>query len=131
MVVKKVILPASELKKIEEDRSKWLTQNVETGEYLFGRLHANRAAEVTHVIDRGPHAERTTISFLGDNEYETRVRDELRKENNEILLLGEYHLHPWEDTPTLSYGDIEQLKVAKRISYKQYRCCYSSFESFA
>ncbi|MGQ9469218.1 MAG: HesA/MoeB/ThiF family protein [Nitrososphaerales archaeon] len=115
MRIGKILLPESELRKIEEEKEKWAQKGLETGGYLFGRLQANGVAEVTHVVDGGPKAERGPASYSGDNEYATRVRDELRKEDPEILLLGEYHLHPWEGLPTLSCGDMQQLKEAKGL----------------
>jgi molybdopterin/thiamine biosynthesis adenylyltransferase len=115
MNVRKLLLPESELKKIEEDKNKWLAKGLETGGYLFGRLYPNGVAEVTHVIDGGPKAERAPASFSGDNEYATKIKDELRKENPKILLLGEYHLHPWDGIPRLSHIDLHQLKIAKEL----------------
>ena len=115
MRVKKVLLPESELKKIEEDKSKWLAKGLETGGYIFGKLHPNGVAEVTHVIDGGPNAERTPTSFSGDNEHATKIKDELRKNDPKILLLGEYHLHPWNGLPLLSHIDLRQLREAKNL----------------
>lgn len=112
--VRKVLLTHDELKKIEEDKNKWLPKGLETGGYIFGKLYPNGLAEVKRIIDGGPKAERSPISFSGDNENATRVKKELQKGDPEIRLLGEYHLHPWEGPSNLSPGDINQLKEAKK-----------------
>lgn len=115
MRIRKILIPSKELRKIEEDRERWLPKGLETGGYIFGRIHPNGVAEVVSIIDGGPNAERTAICFSGDNEYATKVKDELREKDPEIRLLGEYHLHPWNGQATLSRGDLHQLKVVKQL----------------
>lgn len=113
ITIKKFLIPDSELRKIEEDKGKWLPSRLETGGYIFGKLFPNGLAQVTHVLDGGPKAERTSISFSGDSEYATKVKAELQKQDPEIRLLAEYHVHPWDGFPNPSGGDTEQLKMAK------------------
>ena len=113
-IVRKVLLTQDEFKKIEEDKNEWLPKGMETGGYIFGKLYPNGLAEIKHVVDGGPKAERSPISFSGDNENATRVKEELQKEDPEIRLLGEYHLHPWEGPANLSLGDVNQLREVKK-----------------
>jgi len=113
-IVRKVLLTQDEFKKIEEDKKEWLPKGLETGGYIFGKLYPNGLAEIKHVVDGGPKAERSPISFSGDNENATRIKEELQKEDPEIRLLGEYHLHPWEGPANLSPGDVNQLREVKK-----------------
>jgi len=113
-MIRKLLITDDELRKIEEDKNKWLHAGLETGGYIFGRLYPNRLAHVTHVMDGGPRAKRTPASFSGDNEYATEVKEQLQKEDSEIRLLGEYHVHPWAGLPNLSGGDINQLRESKK-----------------
>jgi len=113
-MVRKIIMTDDHLKKIREDMNKWSSKGLETGGYLFGKLSSNGVAIVTHVLDGGPKAERTPISFSGDNEYATRFKNELQSKDPEIMLLGEFHVHPWKTPPALSHGDIMQLKEVKK-----------------
>jgi molybdopterin/thiamine biosynthesis adenylyltransferase len=113
-IVRKVLLTHKEFKIIEDYKNKWLQRGLETGGYVFGKLYPNGLAEVKRVIDGGPKAERSPVSFSGDNENATRVKEELQREDPEISLLGEYHVHPWEGPSNLSAGDIKQLKEAKK-----------------
>jgi len=114
MIIRKVLLTDDLLKKIEEDKNRWLPKGLETGGYIFGKIFSNGLAQVTHIIDGGAKAKRTSISFSGDNEYATKVKDKLQKVDPEIRLLGEYHLHPWKGSPNPSLGDINQLKQVKK-----------------
>jgi len=113
-MVRKVLIPVKEFQKIEQDKARWLVKGLETGGYVFGRIHPNGVAEVTHVIDGGPKAERTPASFSGDNEYATRIKERLQEIDPEIRLLGEYHVHPWNGFSALSRGDIDQLYKLKK-----------------
>lgn len=114
-MIRKVILTDEQFRKIEEDKDRWLPEGLETGGYLFGRLHPNGLAEVTHVLDGGPNAERTPTSFSGDNGYATEVKTRLQREDPDTVLLGEYHLHPWSGHSNPSSGDIRQLEELKEI----------------
>jgi molybdopterin/thiamine biosynthesis adenylyltransferase len=112
--VKKVLMRESDLKKIEDEKIKWAKKGLETGGYIFGKLYPNGLAHVTYVSDGGPNASRTHISYSGDNEYATRLQEELQMQDPEIVLLGEYHVHPWHGQANLSGGDINQLVEVKR-----------------
>jgi molybdopterin/thiamine biosynthesis adenylyltransferase len=111
--VRKILIADDDLEKIEEDKNKWLPKGLETGGYIFGKIFPNGLAQVTHIIDGGPKARRTPISFSGDNEYATKVKEELRKGDPDVRLLGEYHVHPWKGLSHPSGGDINQLRKVK------------------
>lgn len=113
-IIRKLLSTQNEFDKIEEDKNEWFLKSLETGGYIFGPLYPNGLAHVKHVIKGGPKAERSPTSFSGDNENATRVKEELQREDPEIRLLGEYHLHPWGGLSNLSMGDINQLKEVKK-----------------
>lgn len=102
------------MKEMEEDKNKWLNKGVETGGYIFGKLYPNGLAYATHVLLDGPKTSRTPISFTADNEHANKIKESLQKEDPEIRLLGEYHVHPWKGKPELSQGDINQLIEVKK-----------------
>jgi len=112
--IRKVLITEDDLMKIEEDKNEWSSKGLETGGYIFGRFYPNGLAQVTHVLDGGPKAERYPIRFSGDNENATQVKEELQKEDPKIVLLGEYHVHPWKGSPHLSEADLEELKEVKK-----------------
>ena len=99
---------------IEEDKKEWCSKGLETGGYLFGKLYSNGIADVTCVSYGGPNASRTHISYSGDNVYATRLQEELQMQDPEVVLLGEYHVHPWYGQANLSSGDIRQLVECKK-----------------
>jgi len=113
VIVRKILITDDELKNFEENKDKWLSKGLETGGYIFGKLYPNGLAHVTHITDGGPKAERSPVSFSGDNEYASRVKEELQRNDPETRLLAEYHGHPWPGLPSLSGGDINQLCEAK------------------
>lgn len=114
-MIRKVLIREMDLIKIREDGEKWSTKGLETGGYLFGRIHPNMVAEITKVIDGGPKAKRTGISYSGDNEYASMKIRELREIDPEVRLIGEYHIHPWKGRARLSYGDLRQLSEVKEL----------------
>ena len=115
MSVRKLLLTDHLLEEMEKDREKWSSMSLETGGYIFGRLYANGVAYATQVVLGGPKALRTPVSFTADNEYANRIKEKLQEEDPEIRLLGEFHVHPWKGEPTLSHGDMEQLKEVKKL----------------
>ena len=112
-VIKKVLLTDEHVKAMKEDVRSWVEKGLETGGYIFGRLYDNGLAYVTSITGGGPKAVRTSISFSGDCEHATKVKEELRAQDPEVGLLGEYHSHPWSGEPILSGGDVKQLKESK------------------
>jgi molybdopterin/thiamine biosynthesis adenylyltransferase len=86
---------------------------LESGGYIFGKIHMNMVAEITVFVDGGPKARRSPASFTGDNEYATQKKRELQDIDPDIRLLGEYHLHPWTSFPKPSGGDLRQLQEVK------------------
>ena len=78
-MIRKVLFRDEHFWRIREEEEKWLNRGLETGGYLFGRLHPNMVAEITFVTDGGPKAVRTPASYTGDNEYATKKKEELQK----------------------------------------------------
>jgi len=114
-LIKKVLLTDAQLKTIQEDRDRYASKGLETGGWLFGKVHPNDLAVISRVLDAGLHAERTPISFSGDNEYAASVKTALQNEDPDIRLLGEYHVHPWNGNAGLSGGDVRQLSELKEL----------------
>jgi len=111
--IRKLLMTDELFMEMEKDKNEWLSKGFETGGYIFGKLYPNGLAYATHTILGGPKARRTSISFTADNEYANEVKERLQKEDPEIRLLGEFHVHPWKGKPELSQGDIHQLKEVK------------------
>jgi len=116
--VRKVVMSKNHLGTMEKEMQKWLPY--ETNGYGFGKLYDNGVAHITHVCDGGPKTERASIRCSGDEEYATSVKEELRKQDPDIGLLGEFHVHPWNGEPMLSNGDIKQLMDLKKARHWQF-----------
>ena len=114
-MIRKVLLTDAQLKTIQADRDRYASKGLETGGWLFGKVHPNELAVVSRVLDAGLNAQRTPISFSGDNEFATSIKAALQSGDPDIRLLGEYHVHPWDGSAGLSGGDIHQLSELKEL----------------
>jgi len=116
-MIEKLIINRGAIERFEKDKRTWLSKGLEDGKYIFGKIYSNGVAEVTHILST-PNAERSPISFSGDNEYATEILNKLRKNNPDLTIIGEYHLHPWHGNASLSYQDVSQLlKVKQEIPW--------------
>jgi len=112
-MIEKLIINRGAIERFEKDKRIWLSKGLEDGKYIFGKIYSNGVAEVTHILST-PNAERSPISFSGDNEYATEILNKLRKNNPDLTIIGEYHLHPWHGNASLSYQDVSQLLRVKQ-----------------
>ena len=81
----------------------------ETGGRIVGTLSQSRDAivfTVQGVIDAGPRAERSAVSFFQDGKYQEQIFRELESAHPEIEHLGNWHTHHVNGLSTLSSGDI-------------------------
>jgi len=127
----KTLIHRGEFHKIHEDVLCWSAKGLESGGYLFGKMHQpNMIAEITDFVDGGPKARRSPASFSGDSEYATRKKEELQEIDPDIRLLGEYHLHPWKAFPNPSGGDLSQLQEVKKVERPWYIMMLATKQGF-
>lgn len=82
----------------------------ETGGRVVGTFqdHQGRLTiQVTGIIEAGPQARRSAVSFFQDGEYQERVFRKIEDQLPEIEHLGNWHTHHVNGLQHLSGGDIE------------------------
>jgi integrative and conjugative element protein (TIGR02256 family) len=82
----------------------------ETGGRVVGTYDEHRGKLVVHVtgiIEAGPQARRSAVSFFQDGEYQERVFRHIENSHREIEHLGNWHTHHVNGLQTLSGGDLE------------------------
>ncbi len=82
----------------------------ETGGRVIGTFEEHRgkvAIHVTGIIEAGPQARRSAVSFFQDGEYQERVFRKIEDHHPEIEHLGNWHTHHVNGLQHLSDGDIE------------------------
>jgi len=81
----------------------------ETGGRVIGTFELNSGNLTLHingVIESGPQAQRTPVSFFQDGEYQERIFRQIERSHPEIEHLGNWHTHHVNGYSTLSSGDI-------------------------
>ena len=82
----------------------------ETGGRVVGTFqeHGDKLAlEITGIIEAGPQAKRSAVSFFQDGKYQERIFRQIESSHPEIEHLGNWHTHHVNGLQTLSGGDIE------------------------
>jgi hypothetical protein len=82
----------------------------ETGGRVIGTFEEHRGKiniQITGIIEAGPHARRSAVSFFQDGEYQEQVFRKIETEHREIEHLGNWHTHHVNGLQHLSDGDIE------------------------
>jgi len=82
----------------------------ETGGRVIGTFKESRgklAINVTGIIEAGPQARRSAVSFFQDGEYQETVFRKIEDQHREIEHLGNWHTHHVNGLQHLSDGDIE------------------------
>jgi hypothetical protein len=82
----------------------------ETGGRVIGTYqeHQDRLdVHVTGIIEAGPQARRSPVSFFQDGEYQEQVFRKIEDRHREIEHLGNWHTHHVNGLQHLSDGDIE------------------------
>lgn len=103
----RLILPQSALTLIFDECDRF--DQDETGGRVIGTLkeHDGKLTlHVTGIIDSGPQAQRTPVSFFQDGEHQERVFREIERSHPDIEHLGNWHTHHVNGLSTLSNGDI-------------------------
>jgi hypothetical protein len=103
-----VILPQAALTTIFDECDRF--EHDETGGRAVGtfkELGGKLALCVTGIIESGPKAQRTAVSFFQDGEYQERIFRQIESRHPEIEHLGNWHTHHVNGLPKLSGGDID------------------------
>lgn len=82
----------------------------ETGGRVIGTFQEHRSKldiQVTGIIEAGPQARRSAVSFFQDGEYQEQVFRKIEDDHREIEHLGNWHTHHVNGLEHLSSGDIE------------------------
>lgn len=82
----------------------------ETGGRVIGKFEEHRgklAIQVTGIIEAGPQARRSAVSFFQDGAYQEQVFRKIEDHHPEIEHLGNWHTHHVNGLQQLSGGDIE------------------------
>jgi hypothetical protein len=82
----------------------------ETGGRVIGTFEERRgklAIHVTGIIEAGPQARRSNVSFFQDGDYQEQVFRKIEDHHREIEHLGNWHTHHVNGLQNLSGGDIE------------------------
>jgi len=81
----------------------------ETGGRVIGTFQEDRGKlliRVTGIIEAGPQARRSAVSFFQDGEYQERIFRKIEDQHREIEHLGNWHTHHVNGLQHLSGGDI-------------------------
>ncbi len=104
----RVLLPEAALTAIFDECDQF--DQDETGGRLVGTYGAHGGkltVQVTGVIESGPQAKRSPVSFFQDGAYQENVFRRIESEHPEIEHLGNWHTHHVNGHSTLSGGDIQ------------------------
>ena len=82
----------------------------ETGGRVIGTYQINDGRldiNVTGIIEAGPQAQRSSVSFFQDGAYQEQIFRKIEDQNRDIEHLGNWHTHHVNGLQHLSGGDIE------------------------
>jgi hypothetical protein len=82
----------------------------ETGGRVIGTFEEHRGKiniQITGIIEAGPQARRSAVSFFQDGEYQEQVFRKIETNHRDIEHLGNWHTHHVNGLQHLSGGDIE------------------------
>ena len=106
-----IVLPQAALSVIFDDCDRY--QRDETGGRLIGTFKErghNLTVSVSGIIESGPEAKRTAVSFFQDGGYQEDVFRRIERDHPQIEHLGNWHTHHVNGLATLSGGDVETYK---------------------
>lgn len=104
----RVILPQAALTTIFDECDRF--DHDETGGRVVGtfeELGGKLTLRVTGIIESGPQAQRTAVSFFQDGKHQERIFRQIERRHPEIEHLGNWHTHHVNGLPKLSGGDID------------------------
>src|SRR4051812_46658335 len=99
----RVVMPKAALATIFDECDRF--DHDETGGRIIGSVAQDRDAAVLTiqgVIDAGPRAERSAVSFFQDGEYQEKIFRKVESTHPEIEHLGNWHTHHVNGLATLS-----------------------------
>jgi len=103
-----VILPERALTAIFDECDKFARD--ETGGRVVGtfRQHGGQLSlHVTGIIESGPQADRSPVSFFQDGKHQERIFRQIEGNHPETEHLGNWHTHHVNGLQTLSGGDVD------------------------
>lgn len=104
----RILFPEAGLRAIFDDCDRF--DRDETGGRLVGTYaqHGGKLTlQVTGIIESGPQARRSPVSFFQDGSYQEGVFRRIEAAHPEVEHLGNWHTHHVNRLSTLSSGDIE------------------------
>jgi hypothetical protein len=104
----RIVFPEAGLKAVFDECDQF--DRDETGGRLVGTYseHGGKLTiDVTGIIESGPQAKRSPVSFFQDGAYQEGVFRRIESKHPEIEHLGNWHTHHVNGLPTLSGGDID------------------------
>jgi hypothetical protein len=93
----------------------------ETGGRLIGTFaeqNGKFALSVAGVIEPGPHARRSNVSFFQDGAYQEDIFRRVERDHPKVEHLGNWHSHHVNGYPTLSDGDITTYR--RTVNHKNH-----------
>lgn len=107
-----VSMPLLVLESIFDDCDRY--DHDETGGRIVGNFQRSSDGsleiKVTGVIDAGPNARRSRVSFFQDGDYQAEIFRLIESSDPEVEHLGNWHTHHVNGYPTLSSGDIKTYR---------------------
>ena len=104
----RVTLPEKALTAIFDECDKF--KRDETGGRVIGTFEekdGKLTLRVTGIIESGPQASRSPVSFFQDGKHQERVFRQIEERHPEIEHLGNWHTHHVNGLQTLSSGDVD------------------------
>lgn len=103
----RIIMPRAALLDIFDECDRF--DHDETGGRILGTFHQDGhqlVLQISGLIDSGPEARRSAVSFFQDGEYQERMFRQLESRHPEIEHLGNWHTHHMNGLQHLSNGDL-------------------------
>ena len=104
----RIVFPEAGLKVVFDECDRF--DHDETGGRLVGTFaeHGGKLTiHVTGIIESGPQATRSRVSFFQDGAHQEVIFRQIESRHPEIEHLGNWHTHHVNGLPTLSGGDLE------------------------
>jgi len=104
----RVIMPEKALTVIFDECDQF--ERDETGGRVVGTFkeHGGKlSVQVTGIIESGPQADRSPVSFFQDGKHQERIFRQIEDRHRETEHLGNWHTHHVNGLQTLSGGDVD------------------------
>lgn len=97
----------------------------ETGGRVIGTYSEARGTltiEVTGIIEAGPSAQRSRVSFFQDGAHQEAIFRQIEQVHSEIEHLGNWHTHHVNGLPQLSGGDV--ATYSRTVNHKNHNTSF-------